>query len=411
MDTVTVNGRTYRMPARPVVVVCIDGSAPEYFEDGLARGLLPNLARFRRQGFSALADCVIPSFTNPNNLSIVTGAPPSVHGISGNFFLDPDTGREVMMNDPALLRCESILAALSRQGRRIAIVTAKDKLRRLLGHGVQGGICFSAERAHETTEAEHGIASATALVGRETPEVYSAALSEFVMEAGVRLLETVRPDAMYLSLTDYVQHKHAPGTPAADAFYRALDAAWGRLEGMGALVGLTADHGMNAKARADGTPDVVYLESVLAEEMAPGRFRVILPITDPYVLHHGALGSYATVYLRDPADGPRVRERLSRVRGIVYAEPRAAACARFALPPDRVGDLVVISGAHVVLGQSPQAHDLSLLKEPLRSHGGLAEQRVPFELSAPLNAAYQAKARAGLRNFDIFDFALNGTAA
>ena len=235
LDSVTVNGRTYRLPAPPAVVVCIDGSAPEYFEDGLKRGLLPHLARFRRQGFSALADCVIPSFTNPNNLSIVTGAPPSVHGISGNFFLDPDTGREVMMNEPALLRCESILAALSRKGKRIAIVTAKDKLRRLLGYGVQDGICFSAERAHETTVAEHGIADATALVGRKTPDVYSAALSEFVMEAGVRLLETVRPDAMYLSLTDYVQHKHAPGAPEADAFYRSLDATWGRLEEMGGI--------------------------------------------------------------------------------------------------------------------------------------------------------------------------------
>jgi len=429
MDTVTVNGRTYRMPVRPVVVVCIDGSAPEYFDDGLARGLLPNLARFRRQGFSALADCVIPSFTNPNNLSIVTGAPPSIHGISGNFFLDPDTGQAVMMNDPALLRCESILAALSRRGKRVAIVTAKDKLRRLLGHGVLdpgavlvpsgaraphgsgGAVCFSAERAHETTEAEHGIAGATALVGRDTPEVYSTALSEFVMEAGVRLLETMRPDAMYLSLTDYVQHKHAPGTPEADAFYCTLDAYWGRLEEMGALVGLTADHGMNPKSRADGTPEIVYLENVLAEVLAPGRFRVILPITDPYILHHGALGSFATVYLRDPADGPRARERLGRVRGIVYAEPREAACARFELPPDRVGDLVVISGANVVLGQSPQAHDLSLLKEPLRSHGGLSEQRVPFELSAPVNATYRDKAQARLRNFDIFDYLLNGVAA
>jgi phosphonoacetate hydrolase len=406
METVTVNGRTYRMPARPVVVVCIDGSAPDYFEDGLARGLLPNLARFRRQGFSALADCVIPSFTNPNNLSIVTGVLPAVHGISGNFFLNPDTGQEVMMNDPALLRCESLLAALSRKGKRIAIVTAKDKLRRLLGHGVQDGICFSAERAHETTEAEHGIAKATALVGRDTPEVYSAALSEFVMEAGVRLLETRRPDLMYLSLTDYIQHKHAPGAPEADAFYAKLDDYWGRLERMGALVGLTADHGMNAKTLPDGTPDIVYLEAVLAEGLAADRFRVILPITDPYVVHHGALGSFATVYLRDPADAAAVQERLARVRGIVAVEPRAAACARFGLPPDRIGDLVVLSGAHVVLGKSPQAHDLSLLKEPLRSHGGLSEQRVPFEVSAPVSAAYRA--RAALRNFDIFDYVLNG---
>lgn len=407
-DSVTVNRRTYRLPVRPVVVVCIDGSAPAYFDDGLARGLLPHLARFRRQGFSALADCVIPSFTNPNNLSIVTGAPPSVHGISGNFFLNPDTGQEVMMNDPALLRCGSLLAALSERRKRVAIVTAKDKLRRLLGHGVKGGICFSAERAHETTESEHGIGDAAAFVGWPTPAVYSAALSEFVMEAGVKLLEARRPDVMYLSLTDYIQHKHAPGDAEADAFYRKLDGYWGRLEQMGAIVGLTADHGMNGKTRPDGTPDIVYLEPLLAERLPSGTFRVILPITDPYVVHHGALGSFATVYLRDPRDVMPVRERLQQQRGIVYAEPRDAACRRFELPPDRIGDLVVISDMNVVLGKSPAAHDLRLLKEPLRSHGGLAEQRVPFEVSAPVSAAYGEKARAGLRNFDIFDFALNG---
>lgn len=408
-DSVAVNGRTYRVPTRPMVVVCIDGGAPDYFDDGLGRGVLPNLARFRRQGFSALADCVIPSFTNPNNLSIVTGAPPSVHGISGNFFLNPDTGQEVMMNDPALLRCGSLLAALSERGKRVAIVTAKDKLRRLLGHGVRNGICFSAERAHESTEAEHGLADAAAFVGWKTPEVYSAALSEFVMEAGVRLLETRRADAMYLSLTDYIQHKHPPGDPEADAFYQKLDGYWGRLERMGATVGLTADHGMNGKIRADGTPDIVYLETVLSELLAADDFRVILPITDPYVVHHGALGSFATVYLRRPADAVPVRERLGRERGIVYVEPRAAACERFGLPPDRMGDLVVISDTHVVLGKSPAAHDLTLLKEPLRSHGGLSEQRVPFEISAPVSTSYRQKARGGLRNFDIFDYVLNGT--
>ena len=408
MDRVTVNGRSYRVPDRPVAVVCIDGSAPAYFDDGLKRGLLPNLARFRREGFSASADCVVPSFTNPNNLSIVTGVLPAVHGISGNFFLNPDTGQEVMMNDPALLRCESLLAALSRKGKRIAIVTAKDKLRRLLGHGVQQAVCFSAERSQDTTEAEHGLAHAAEFVGRPQPDVYSAALSEFVMEAGVKLLETSRPDVMYLSLTDYIQHKHPPGDAEADTFYRRLDALWGRLSELGAVVGLTADHGMNGKTRPDGQPDIVYLEPLLAKHLPAGEFRVILPITDPYVVHHGALGSYATVYLRNPGAVARVRDMLLQERGIVYAEPRKSACERFGLPEDRVGDLVVISDAHVVLGKSPQSHDLSLLKEPLRSHGGLAEQRVPFEVSAPMSAAYQEKAKAGLRNFDIYDYVLNG---
>jgi phosphonoacetate hydrolase len=411
MQPVTVNGRTYRPPIRPTVAVCIDGCEPAYFEDALARGLLPNLARFRHEGFYALAESVVPSFTNPNNLSIVTGAPPAVHGISGNFFLDPDTGAEVMMNDPRFLRAESVLAALSRQGARVAVVTAKDKLRRMLGHGLQRGICFSSEKAHEATLAEHGIERVNALVGRDTPDVYSAGLSEFVLEAGVRLLETERPDVMYLSTTDYIQHKHAPGDPVSDAFYGALDRLWGRLAELGAVVGLTADHGMNAKNTAAGQPHVIYLSTLLEEWLGAGRARVILPITDPYVVHHGALGSFATVYLRQAGDVRTVLERLRALPGIEYAAERAAACGRFELPPDRVGDLVVVSTRDTALGKAPSEHDLSQLAGGLRSHGGIAEQRVPFVLSAPLNAAYRARGSdptRRLRNFDLFDFALNG---
>jgi phosphonoacetate hydrolase len=408
-SAVAVNGRRYRLPARPVVVVCIDGSEPAYFEDALARGLLPHLARFRAQGWYGVADCVLPSFTNPNNLSIVTGAPPAVHGICGNFFLDPDSGAEVMMNDPRFLRAETILAALSRQGVRVAVVTAKDKLRRLLGHGLQGGVCFSAERAHEATLAEHGIADVNALLGRETPDVYSAALSEFVLEAGVRLLERERPGLCYLSTTDYVQHKHAPGEPASDAFYGALDRLWGRLAELGALVALTADHGMNAKNTAAGAPNVIYLATLLDAWLGPGVARVILPITDPYVVHHGALGSFATAYLPPGTDAAPLLARLRALPGIDYAAGRGEACARFELPPERMGDLVVLSGRDVALGKAPEAHDLSQLAGGLRSHGGLAEQRVPFVLSEALSPAYRERAeRGGLRNFDLFDFALNG---
>src|SRR5881409_4305006 len=220
--TVTVNGRTYRYPRDPVVIVCIDGSEPAYFDAAIAAGRSPAIARFRRSGFATVARSVVPSFTNPNNLSIVTGVPPAIHGISGNYFYDPATGQEVMMNDPKFLRCETLLAALSQAGARVAVVTAKDKLRRLLGHGMRG-VCFSSERADQTTKDEHGIERATDLVAMPVPSVYSAELSEYVLAAGLELLERERPDVMYLSLTDYVQHKHAPGDPAATAFYAMLD--------------------------------------------------------------------------------------------------------------------------------------------------------------------------------------------
>ncbi|MGH7278804.1 MAG: phosphonoacetate hydrolase [Candidatus Rokuibacteriota bacterium] len=403
---VTVNGRRYRYPIRPVVVVCIDGGEPLYVEHGIADGATPALARFRQRGLYRLARSVVPSFTNPNNLSIVTGVPPSVHGICGNYFFDPGSGQEVMMNDPEFLRCDTLLAALSRAGARPVVITAKDKLRRLLGHGMRG-ICFSSEKAAEVTKDEHGIERVTELVDMPVPSVYSAELSEYVLAAGLALLERERPDVMYLSLTDYVQHKHAPGAPAATRFYAMLDRYFDAFDRAGAVLGITADHGMNGKAKADGSPNVVYLGPLLDGLLGPGQARVILPITDPYVVHHGALGSFATVHLARPADAARVLARLSATEGIAEVHDRAAGCARFELPPDRTGDVIVVAERHAVLGKSPEAHDLSLLEEPLRSHGGASEQTVPFILNRPLTAAY-AGAEGDLRNFDIFEYALNG---
>jgi phosphonoacetate hydrolase len=93
------------------VVVCVDGCEPDYIAQAVATGHMPWLARTLAQGTALVADCVVPTFTNPNNLSIVTGAPPSVHGICGNYLFDTATGTEVMMNDPKWLRAPTMLAA------------------------------------------------------------------------------------------------------------------------------------------------------------------------------------------------------------------------------------------------------------------------------------------------------------
>ena len=402
-EAVSVNGRRYAWPERPLVVVCVDGSEPDYIRQAIAAGAMPYLAAALPAGTDRLADCVVPSFTNPNNLSIVTGAPPSTHGICGNYFFDRDAGAEVMMNDPRYLRCGTILAAFAGVGARVAVVTAKDKLRRLLGHEMRG-VCFSAEKANETTLAEHGVADGLGLVGMPLPSVYSADLSEFVFAAGVKLMESVRPDLMYLSTTDYVQHKHAPGSPQANDFYRMMDGYYAKLAGLGAVLAITADHGMNAKTDAAGRPRVIYLQDHLDQWLGPARARVILPITDPYVVHHGALGSFATVYLPEGAELDDVRSRLAGLAGMELVLDRAAACGRFELPPDRVGDLVAVSQRHVVLGTSLARHDLSGLDAPLRSHGGISEQTVPLLLTRPLR---DVPGDQRLRNFDIFDLALN----
>ena len=399
----TVNNRSYRWMDRPLVVVCVDGCEYDYITEAVAAGVAPFLGRMIEKGAAFKGDCVVPSFTNPNNLSIVTGVPPSVHGICGNYFYDRDTGAEVMMNDPKYLRTGTVLAAFAGAGGKVAVVTAKDKLRSLLGHGMKG-ICFSSEKADQCTVAQNGIDKVVEMVGKPVPSVYSADLSEFVFAAGVKLMERHRPDLMYLSTTDYVQHKAAPGAPAANAFYQMMDSYLASLEAMGCTIALTADHGMNDKYGADGKPNVIYLQDVLDGWLGAGVARVILPITDPYVVHHGALGSFATAYVPESVDVPALLARLAALTGIECALSRAEGCARFELPPEREGDIILVSTKHVVLGTSAARHDLSGLDVPLRSHGGVSEQTVPL-LFNRRTAGIPGKAR--LRNFDILDVALN----
>ena len=402
--TLSVNNRSYALPRQSVVVVCVDGCEPDYLGQAVAGGHMPWLKRVLAQGTGLVADCVVPTFTNPNNLSIVTGAPPSVHGICGNFLYDSASGTEVMMNDPKWLRAPTLLAALSHAGKSVAIVTAKDKLRKLLGHGMKGGICFSSEKADQVTASDNGIDDVLSLVNMPVPSVYSAELSEFVFAAGVALMRTRRPDVMYLSTTDYIQHKHAPGTDGANQFYAMMDRYLGELDAMGCVIALTADHGMNAKVGMDGQPQVIYLQDWFDDWLGAGSARVILPITDPYVVHHGALGSFATVYLPESTTAEQACTRLAQVPGLESVLTRKQAAARFELPADRIGDLVVVSERFTVLGTSQSRHDLSGLDAPLRSHGGVSEQKVPLIVNRPTPGLDRQRR---WRNFDAFDLVLN----
>ncbi|RVD63146.1 phosphonoacetate hydrolase [Mesorhizobium sp. M7A.F.Ca.ET.027.03.2.1] len=403
---VAVNGRTYAWPRVPAIAICLDGCEPAYLDEAIEAGLMPALVRIKQKGTVRFAHSVIPSFTNPNNLSIATGRPPSVHGICGNYLYERETGKEVMMNDPRFLRAPTIFQAFYDAGAKVAVVTAKDKLRALLGKGLafDGGraLCFSAEKSDTTTLAEHGIDDASKHFGLPVPEVYSAELSEFVFAAGVQLLKEFRPDIMYLTTTDYVQHKYAPGNRQANAFYEMFDKYLTELDALGAAIVVTADHGMKPKHKADGSPDVVYVQDLLDEWLGKDAARVILPITDPYVVHHGALGSFATAYLPDGADQAGIMARLAKIDGIMLVVDSPTACERFELPADRIGDIVLISTENKTIGTSEHRHDLAALNEPLRSHGGLTEQEVPFIVNRVLP---DLPNEPTLRNFDAFYYA------
>lgn len=404
-NEVEANGRKYTPALDCAVVICLDGCEPEYLNIAISEGLMPNLQRIRKEGTDALAHSVIPSFTNPNNMSIATGRPPSVHGICGNFLFDPETGEEVMMNDVRFLRAPTLFSKYYEGGSRVAVVTAKDKLRALLGAGLEFGedraICFSSEKADLATKADNGIHNASEWLGRPVPEVYSADLSEFVLAAGVKILKEWSPNVMYLSTTDYVQHKFAPNQQGAKDFYSMADKYIGELDALGAALVVTADHGMKPKHDANGKPSVIYVQDILDQWLGQAAARVILPITDPYVVHHGALGSFATAYLPAEVDINEITEKLSNLEGILLVINKSEAVKRFELPPDRIGDIVIISTENMTLGTSVDRHDLEALKEPLRSHGGLTEQEVPFIVNRKIDLPEVPN----LRNYDAFFYA------
>ena len=403
---VTANDRVYAWPSVPAIAICLDGCEPAYLDVAIEAGLMPALEKIKAKGTVRLAHSVIPSFTNPNNLSIATGRPPAVHGICGNYLYDPDTGEEVMMNDPKFLRAPTVFKAFYDAGAKVAVVTAKDKLRALLGHGLKfdegRAVCFSSEKSDQTTLAGNGIDNASQWLGMAVPEVYSAELSEFVFAAGVKLLKEMRPDVMYLTTTDYVQHKYAPGDEAANAFYAMFDKYLAELDALGAAIVITADHGMKPKHDANGDPKVIYVQDLLDEWLGKDAARVILPITDPYVVHHGALGSFATAYLPEGADRADIMKRLSAHDELIVVIGKEEACERFELPADRIGDIVMVSSENMTIGTSEHRHDLAALNEPLRSHGGTTEQEVPFIVNRALPDLPAAPA---LRNFDAFFYA------
>jgi phosphonoacetate hydrolase len=396
--SVSVNGRSYNVPTQPTVVFTIDGGDPRYLDDALARGVMPSLGGLLAKGgaYQRGRGCM-PSLTNPNNLAIVTGVPPSRHGVPGNHYLDP-SGEEVQLTDPAFLRASTIHAVLQRAGARVLMVTAKDKLRRLLGADNVPSI--SAERAHEFGLPAFDTPDVLKLVGRPNPGIYDWDLSHYAMEIGLAVHRRQPLDLLYVSLTDYVQHKHAPGGELADRFFRRFDELLGEYLSAGFLVGITADHGMNAK------PRVIYLEDVL-EQAGVSGYRVVLPITDPYVVHHGALGSFAWIHLPG-SQVDRTRAALTALEGVEEIYCREEAAVIYEHPVDRIGDLSVASDAQTALGKSLAKHDLSGITSGLRSHGGRHEQIVPIIVSQPLAEAYAARHVAGVQNSDVHDLLLNG---
>jgi phosphonoacetate hydrolase len=349
---------------RKVLMFLIDGFDPVYVQP--AR--MPRLAALMRGGASTLdGRGVLPSLTNVNHVSLLTGTYPARHGLSTNFYYDPATRQDVFMEQVSFVREPLLFERVKAAGWSTALVTAKEKLTKLLRRGLDTSIDM---KTHP---------EAYARAAGAPPDIFSLDINLWVLRMAREVARRERPDFLYVATTDYPQHKLGPDEPAMQDYLAESDRAFGEILDVYDLaettVVLTADHGMNAKVRS------VSPVRVLAE--AGIRVRGVPLIRDGLFAHHRDLGGAVYLYLEGGAGVDRLaaeaRTLLERTPGIDEVVTRAEA-SRDHLPADRVGDLICWAARDVALGiwdDGPAARP----EEGLRSHGSRHEQRIPMVLA------------------------------
>jgi phosphonoacetate hydrolase len=338
--------------SRKVLLMCIDGCEPAYIE----RSDTPTLDRIARSGFHVEGASVIPSVTNVNNTSILTGAFPCDHGITSNYWYDRVTKMGDYVESAEFVRIPTVLERAATRGLSTIMLTSKGKLLRLLGRGA--GTVYAAESPPEF------------LVDRLGPpgDIYSAEINVWLFRAARELLRSEDPDVMYVSTTDFVQHKYAPEHEVAQQQMHDLDHVLGDIidDRPEREVYVTADHGMRAKTAG------VDLRRVIG---APDGDVTFLPIIkDKYVAHHDNLAGAAFLFCTDDAARERTAARLAECPEVERIYTNAEAAAAFSMPVDRIGDYFVLGTPDVVFGEfESERQDVTV-----RSHGSHHEARVPI---------------------------------
>ncbi len=357
------------MVKRRIVILCIDGLGPDYLEEAQT----PNMDRMAKEGCFTVGDSVIPSVTNVNNVSIITGVPPRLHGITSNYWLDRKTGQERYMESPEFLRHPTLLQRAKGLGMSTALLTSKTKLLHLLNAGADYSL--SAEDPDEYMVERIGAAK----------DIYSPEINIWLLRALRFLLKEKDPEVVYCATTDGMMHRYGPDQEGSLRHVSALDSILGDIleDNPDREIYLTADHGMSAKTRG------VDIERTL---MSKGiRARAIPIIKDRYVVHHRNLGGSSYIYLEKGVRVQKAANVLRDVQGIEEVYLRREGARKFDLMEDRIGDLFVLGDGKTVFGE----FESNMVAVNVRSHGSRHEGAVPI-------LAYGRYARGGYhRNFDL----------
>ncbi len=336
---------------RPTVIVCVDGLDPRYLETCDT----PNLRRLSQDGFLHEGKSMMPSVTNVNNVSLLTAVYPEDHGICTNYLWDRSRGEGSYMESGEYVRRETIFQRAARLGKRSVLATSKDKLRTLLGRG-----------ATEALSSERPPAWAVEAVG-PPPPIYSLEVNGWTIRAAGHAMSHHEADLVYITTTDYAMHTYAPDHPRSQEHLSVVDGAIGELVAAHPEVTLllTADHGMSAKTR--------MVDVGAALESYGIRSNPAPIIKDRYVVHHSNLGGCIYVYLETSRRDEAIRI-LNETPGVDGALSSEEASARFHLPQDRIGDVVVLGDAVTVFGDPNEVE----LPVGLRSHGSTHETAIPI---------------------------------
>lgn len=335
-------------------LICIDGCDPDYIK----RSSVPNLRRLARRGtYIEEGISMVPTVTNVNNVSLITGAYPDKHGITSNCYYDMDSGKEVYMESAEFIKTETIFEKVKKFGIRTCLLTSKEKLLTLLRKGAE--TTLSAENPPQWVVKEVG----------PQPNIYSSEVNIWLFEALLSVIQRCEPNFIYLATTDYTMHKHPPEDPEAQEHMAAIDAGIGKLIDLfpDAFFCVTADHGMAEKEK------VVNLEATLKNHGI--RSMIIPTVKDKYIPHHSNLSGSAYVYLLDRQDRSRAYEILHHTEGVeeILANTEIV---RYHLSAERTGDFFVLGEEAYVFGRIDGSERKKVSQ--VRSHGSLHEREVPI---------------------------------
>lgn len=397
-NKITCNNIIYTIPSKgspPVIGICLDGTSPDH----LAGLEMPHFW----SGSYRDAHAFIPTVTNTNNVSIITGVSPSVHGVVANTILEFEEkgGVGKLIETPLIkedaLKCETILSCASQKGNPVLVVTAKKKLVKLLGKGVHpNSLVISIEDLGDKNSpslkalVDKGLDGAIIKAGAP-PHIYTPEASVYCLQLAFEILELGKymgftPCLVYISTTDYVQHLNSPSSKISQTYYEAIDRELGRLKLQG-RVGVTADHGMNLKTNFHFIEDIISQNNLDCQ--------VGIAIKDAHMIHHLGFGSYVTVHT--------LKRDQQSVRDIIKNLPGVTRCQK-----NEQGVLEVFGDKRTALGSTKSFHYQykDHVNRKIRTHGGEAEVLIPlaflFEMDTKVHNQFLRMSK--LYNKDLFFF-------